>query len=53
MSPALPNFKPKSYLKKEKYIMAKQLLGKEVTDALNAKLIERANALKEKGADTR
>lgn len=29
--------------------MAKQLLGKEVTDALNAKLIERANALKEKG----
>ena len=26
--------------------MAKQLLGKEVTDALNAKLIERANALK-------
>ena len=25
--------------------MAKQLLGKEVTDALNAKLIERANAL--------
>lgn len=29
--------------------MAKQLLGKEVTDALNAKLIDRANALKEKG----
>ena len=29
--------------------MAKQLLGKEVTDALNAKLTERANALKEKG----
>ena len=29
--------------------MAKQLLGKEVTDALNAKLIERATALKEKG----
>ena len=29
--------------------MAKQLLGKEVTDALNAKLIERAAALKEKG----
>ena len=29
--------------------MAKQLLGKEVTDALNAKLMERANALKEKG----
>ena len=29
--------------------MAKQLLGKEVTDALNAKLIERAEALKAKG----
>ncbi len=29
--------------------MAKQLLGKEVTDALNAKLIDRAAALKEKG----
>ena len=29
--------------------MAKQLLGKEVTDALNAKLAERAAALKEKG----
>ena len=29
--------------------MAKQLLGKEVTDALNAKLIDRANILKEKG----
>ena len=29
--------------------MAKQLLGKEVTDALNAKLAERATALKEKG----
>ncbi len=29
--------------------MAKQLLGKEVTDALNAKLIERTTALKEKG----
>ena len=29
--------------------MAKQLLGKEVTDALNAKLTERANALKAKG----
>ncbi len=29
--------------------MAKQLLGKEVTDALNAKLIERTAALKEKG----
>ena len=29
--------------------MANQLLGKEVTDALNAKLIKRANALKEKG----
>ena len=29
--------------------MAKQLLGKEVTDALNAKLIDRANVLKEKG----
>ena len=29
--------------------MAKQLLGKEVTDALNAKLMERASALKEKG----
>ena len=29
--------------------MARQLLGKEVTDALNAKLMERANALKEKG----
>ena len=29
--------------------MAKLLLGKEVTDALNAKLIERAAALKEKG----
>lgn len=44
-----PTLEPKSYLKKEKHIMAKQLLGKEVTDALNAKLIERANALKEKG----
>ena len=31
--------------------MAKQLLGKEVTDALNAKLTERANALKEKGVN--
>ena len=29
--------------------MAKQLLGKEVTDALNAKLIDRAKVLKEKG----
>ena len=29
--------------------MAKLLLGKEVTDALNAKLIDRANVLKEKG----
>ena len=29
--------------------MAKLLLGKEVTDALNAKLIDRAAALKEKG----
>ena len=29
--------------------MAKQLLGKEVTDALNAKLIDRTAALKEKG----
>ena len=29
--------------------MAKQILGKEVTDALNAKLIERTTALKEKG----
>ena len=29
--------------------MAKQLLGKEVTDALNAKLIDRAAALKAKG----
>ena len=29
--------------------MAKQLLGKEVTDALNAKHIESAKALKEKG----
>ena len=29
--------------------MAKQLLGKEVTDALNARLIDRAAALKEKG----
>ncbi len=29
--------------------MAKQLLGKEVTDALNAKLTERASALKAKG----
>ena len=29
--------------------MAKQLLGKEVTDALNAKLIDRANTLREKG----
>ena len=29
--------------------MAKQLLGKEVTDALNAKLIERTTALKGKG----
>ena len=29
--------------------MAKQLLGKEVTDALNAKLIERTAALKERG----
>lgn len=31
--------------------MAKQLLGKEVTDALNAKLIERANALKAQGIE--
>ncbi len=31
--------------------MAKQLLGKEVTDALNAKLIDRAAALKEKGVN--
>ena len=31
--------------------MAKQLLGKEVTDALNAKLTERANALKVKGVN--
>ncbi len=31
--------------------MAKQLLGKEVTDALNAKLIDRANTLKEKGVN--
>ena len=29
--------------------MAKLLLGKEVTDALNAKLIDRVNVLKEKG----
>ena len=31
--------------------MAKQLLGKEVTDALNAKLIDRTAALKEKGVN--
>ena len=32
--------------------MAKQLLGKEVTDALNAKLTERAAALKQRGVTT-
>ena len=31
--------------------MAKQLLGKEVTEALNAKMIERVAALKEKGVE--
>ena len=31
--------------------MAKQLLGKEVTAALNSRLQERANLLKEKGID--
>ena len=31
--------------------MAKQLLGKEVTEALNAKMIERVAALKEKGIE--
>ena len=31
--------------------MAKLLLGKEVTDALNAKLMERTAALREKGVE--
>ena len=33
----------------ERGTMARQLLGKEVTEALNAKLIARCEALKEKG----